>query len=177
MGLTLSAVSKGYHYSKLKGDVVGKEYLSTDIGYFGFKFFRDALLKFASDGVYSDIAKDTLKGKEFTWCWYKDDTMAVIMRRDEFEEGDKVDEDYLNKLEYLKVNYPKVYAIYPLLAHCDCEGEMPLNQCKMILPVIKEFYKQDNHNYGYSGWDYNFTEEFINILETVIQKKGKLYFH
>lgn len=177
MGLTLSAVSKGYHYSEWKEDMVGKEYLSTDIGYGGFKFLRDALLKFASNGVYSNIVDDILQGKEFTWCWYKENTMVVIMHREDFEDAEEVDEDYLNKLEYLKVNYPKVYAIYPLLAHCDCEGEMPLSQCKMILPVIKEFYETDKSNYGYSGWDYNFTEEFIDILETIIQKKGKLYFH
>ena len=76
----------------------------------------------------------------------------------------------------MKETYPKLYQVFPLVAHCDCEGEMSYKQCKRLLPVIKEFYEQDNRNYGYSGLDYNFTEEFISVLEEVISHRGKLYF-
>ena len=53
---------------------------------------------------------------------------------------------------------------------------MPLNQCEQILPLIKEFYEQDKTNYGYSAWDYNFTEDLIAILEEIVNHKGKLLF-
>ena len=141
MGLSICAVSKGYHWSKRLDDAVGKRYADVDIGYIGWKFFRDALLKFASNGVYSDITKDVLRGKEFTWCWWNSDTYAVLMTREEF--SGEPDEDYLDKLEYLKKEFPRVYAIYPLISHNDCEGELPLYQCKAVLPVIQEFFEQD----------------------------------
>ena len=186
MGLTLRAVSKEYHYSKIKEDVVGKEYgLSTDIGYIGFKLFRDALVKFTTNGAYSDINKDKyFDGKyasDLVNSFIDDDSLQVCIDDEDFlsEDLEKYQDEvkqYKHKLFHMKEHYPKLYQVFPLIAHCDCDGEMPLKQCQMILPVIKEFYKQDTHNYGYSGWNYNFTEEFISILEEVISHRGKLYF-
>jgi hypothetical protein len=40
MGLTLTAVSKDYHYDE-NGEGAGEQYFSTDIGYIGYKIFRD----------------------------------------------------------------------------------------------------------------------------------------
>lgn len=176
MGLTLCAVSKGYRYSKKKDDMIGKMFNSVDVGYGGFMSFRNALLKFASGGAFSHIVDDDLFGKSFSWCWFKDKTFVVIMTKEQLENDDDYDKEYFDKLNWLKNNYPKLYDIYPFLVHCDCEGEMPLEQVEKLLPIVKTFYTYNKHNYGYSAWEYNFTKEFIKVLSVVVEKKGKLYF-
>lgn len=182
MGLCIEARSCKSHYSERLEEYTGKSYGSTDIGYFGFKFFRDALMKFATNGTFTDISKDKyFDGSNVIGGFMRDDTLAICMLREDFSEND-IKEDfeavvsYLNKLDDMKQKYPKLYSLFPLIAHCDCEGEIPYEQCRMILPVLKEFYETDKHNYGYSGWDYNFTEELINVITECIKHKGKLLF-
>ena len=177
MGLTLKAVSKDYHYDE-EGEGVGEEYSSTDIGYGGYKFFRDALLKFASNGKMMDIVC-RFEGKELTWCFYSSKTYIVVSSKEQLDDEDEGNEkvkEYFKRLEKLKAEYPDVYEIFGFIAHNDCEGEIPLFQCEKLLPVLKRFYEVDKNNYGYSGWDYNFTEDLINVLEEVIENKGKLWF-
>lgn len=183
MCLTLRAVSNGYHYSKTKEDVVGKEYgLSTDIGYGGFCAFRIALAAFASNGKFSDAFNDVYDdGTKLIEAFMNDSTLQICVDGEDFAAEDSTSRQektkaYKAKLAHMKDAYPKLYQVFPLVAHCDCEGEMPYKQCKMILPVIKEFYEQDNRNYGYPCLGYNFTEELIDILEEAVSHKGKLYF-
>ncbi|MBR3208815.1 MAG: hypothetical protein IKF82_00960 [Bacilli bacterium] len=194
MGLTLSAVSKDYGYNEEKEDYIGEEYLSTDIGYGGFKVFRNNLIKWASNNKLNDESTfengKFIKGSEtpdffqrnnqnkLYWGFHEEKTYVVAMEDDGDEDDLKNKEwiKYVEKLKALKEQYPKVYVLYPFLAHCDCEGEMPLEQCEQILPLIKEFHKIDNRSYGYSGWEYNFVEDFISILEEVVNHKGKLRF-
>lgn len=177
MGLTLTAVSKDYHYDE-EGEGVGEEYSSTDIGYIGYKIFRDALLNFASNGKMKDL-NCRFANKELTWCYYEPKTFIVTTSKEQFDDDDKINEkieEYFKRLEKLKEEYPDVYEIFGFIAHNDCEGEIPLFQCEMLLPVLKRFYEVDKNNYGYSGWEYNFAEDLINILEEVVEKKGKLWF-
>lgn len=183
MGLTLRAVSKGYHYSERKEDMVGKEYgLSTDIGYGGFYSIRIALANFASNGKFTDAFKDIYDdGSKLIDSFMDDNTLQICTDEEDFMAEDLTNSPeeikaYKAKLAHMKETYPKLYQVFPLVAHRDCEGEMSYKQCKRLLPVIKEFYEQDNRNYGYSGLDYNFTEEFISVLEEVISHRGKLYF-
>ena len=194
MGLTLSAVSKDYGYNEEKDDYIGEKYLSTDVGYGGFKVFRNKLIQWASNNKLNDESTfengKFIKGSEMPdffqrnnpnklyWGFHEEKTYAVAME-DDGDEDDLKNEKwikYVEKLKALKEQYPKVYVLYPFLSHCDCEGEMPLKQCEQILPLIKEFHKVDNRSYGYTGWEYNFVEDFISILEEVVNHKGKLLF-
>ena len=194
MGLRLSAVSKDYGYDEEKEDYIGEDYLSTDIGYFGFKTFRDNLIKWASNNKLNGETTfengEFIKGSEepdffqrnnqnkLYWGFHENHTLVIAMEDDGDEEDLKNEKwiKYVEKLKALKEQYPNVYVLYPFLSHCDCEGEMPLEQCEKILPLIKEFHKADNRSYGYSAWEYNFVEDFIKVLEEVIKHKGKLRF-
>lgn len=182
MGLCIRAVSADYHYDEKIQDNVGEEYSDVDIGYIGFKLFRDSLVKYASNGRFNDSYKDKYDdGTHLCGNFYNDNDLRVCINEEDFtkedlENGGEDLKIYFNKLNHMKKNYPKLYQVFPLFSHHDTEGEIPLEHCKMILPVIKEFYEHDKHNYGYSGWDYNFTEELINVLETAINHGGKLDF-
>ena len=181
MGLNIAAVSRGYKYSEKKGDMVGSEYDSTIIGYIGFKFFRDALVSFASDGDIKDAVEYQYLGKSLCWCFSNNDTNVVANDKKDFSEGDfeKYGEEineYLRKLDWLDEKYPKLRAIYPFIAHSDCQGEIPLEQCRQILPILREFRAADGRHYGYSGHDYNFTDRLISVVESAVSHRGKLYF-
>lgn len=196
MGLTLTAVSADYGYTEDREEIIGEEYLSTDIGYGGFKNFRDALLRMVSGGAATDnnclfLRKKFIPSGDMffqchkpqtdylVYCFYDNKTKVVLTGSEGLDEDDLKNEkvvNYLKKLEDLKESYPKVFDIYPFIAHTDCEGEMPLDQCEKLLPLVKEFYSANKGHYGYSGMDYNFTEDFIAILEEVVSHKGKLWF-
>lgn len=194
MGLTLRAVSKDYRYDEEKDEYIGEAYSSTDTGYGLFRTFRNNLIKWVTDGVADDnslfINNKILPGEEsflsrrpadqfLAYCFYDSDDYTVRMSFEEAGEGSQQDPkfiEYIKKLEFLKENYPKLYTLYPFVFHCDCEGKMPLSQCKQILPLIKEFHEFDNKSYGYVGWKYNFVEDFIRILEDVINHEGELNF-
>ncbi len=194
MGLTLKAVSKDYGYDEEKDNYIGEEYLSTDIGYGGFKAFRENLAKWSSDNKADDMSlfinnKILPSGDVFFsrhnqeeylgYCFYKGDTYVVLTDFDQGSEESKKNEKFINyckKLDFLKKEFPKLYTLYPFIFHVDSVGEMPLEQCEQILPLIKEFHKFDNRSYGYSAWKYNFVEDFIKILEEVIKHNGKLNF-
>ena len=194
MGLVLKAVSKDYGYNEEKDDYIGEGYLSTDIGYGGFKMFRNNLAKWASNNVADDTSlfinnKILPSGDVFfsshndedylAYCFYDSENYTVLMDFDQASEESKKNEKFINyikKLDFLKKEFPKLYTLYPFIFHCDCQGEVPLEQCEQILPLIKEFHETDNRSYGYSGWEYNFVEDLISVLEEVITHKGKLLF-
>ncbi len=194
MGLTLRGVSKDYRYDEEKDEYIGDEYSSTDIGYGGFAAFRNNLTKWASEDKADDKSlfinnRISPSGDVFfsrhnnedylAYCFYDSETYVVLMDFEEgSEESKKSDKfiNYIKKLDFLKQEYPKLYTLYPFIFHCDCEGEMPTEQCEQILPLIKEFHKVDDRSYGYSAWEYNFVEDFIGILEEVVEHKGKLLF-
>jgi hypothetical protein len=194
MGLTLRAVSKDYGYDEEKDEDIGEVYSSTDTGYGSFRAFRNNLIKWATNDAADDnslfINNKILPGEEsffsrrpadefLAYCFYDSEDFVIRM---ELEEGSKESQqnpkfiNYIKKLEFLKEAYPKLYTLYPFVYHCDCEGKMPLNQCKQILPLIKEFHEFDKRSYGYSGWEYNFVKDFIQILEDVVNHEGELDF-
>lgn len=181
MGLDVYAVSRGYRYSEEKDDMVGSQYASTEIGYIGFLRFRNALTSFASDGRFHDIMGDRYLGKKLTWCFNDEKTFVVATGGSYFSEEDRKEngaaiDAYLERLDAMGREFPKLLAVFPLIAHSDCAGEIPLDQCKGILPILREFRKVDSTNYGYSAWDYNFTDELISVVEEAIAHRGKLYF-
>lgn len=194
MGLTLRAVSKDYGYDEEKDEEIGEEYSSTDTGYGSFRAFRNNLIKWATNDVADDnslfIDNRILPGEEsflshrpaeqfLSYCFYDSEDFSVRMS---LEEGSTESQqnpkfiDYIKKLEFLKESYPKLYILYPFVYHCDCDGKMPFSQCKQILPLIKEFHKFDDRSYGYGAWGYNFVEDFIQILEDVVDHNGVLQF-
>lgn len=177
MGLSITGVSYDYKINEEEGDFEGEEFSSTDIGYFGYKFFRDALIEFCTDGRLN--LDSNYGGGPLAWCFYDDETYEILFEPEDFSEerlkNPKVQE-YQRKLNSLKKDYPKLYEVYDFVCHCDAEGIVPAKTCKRLLPILKEFYQADKKNYGYSGWDYNFTENLISILEEVVQVGGKLYF-
>jgi hypothetical protein len=177
MGLSLKAVSKDYHYDEEVEDYVGEyESLTTDIGYFGYKFFRDDLIKYCTNGKYENI-------KEVFYvfdCYQDTETYKIAMIEKDFEEQELQDEavqKYLIKLNHLKNVCPKLYNCYPFVMHNDCEGEIPYEQLESVLPILQE-YKQEHTNkkYGYGGWDYDWLQDLIDIIEEAIEMKGKLMF-
>ena len=181
MGLRICAVSRGYRYSEKKGDMVGSEYADTEIGYIGFMSFRDALASFASGGQFHDLMDDTYLGKSLTWCFNDEKTFVVAtgnsyFSKEDFENNGAAIDAYLERLDTMGREFPKLRAVFSLIAHNDCEGEIPLAQCKEILPVLREFRKVDSTNYGYSAVNYNFTDELISVIEEAIAHRGKLYF-
>ena len=181
MGLDVYAVSRGYRYSEKKGDMIGSQYASAEIGYIGFLRFRNALVSFASGGQFRDIVDDTYLGKGLTWCFNDEKTFVVAtgnsyFSKEDFEKNGAVIDAYLERLDIMGEEFPKLRAVFPLIAHSDCEGEIPLAQCKEILPVLREFRKVDSTNYGYARVAYNFTDELISVVEEAIAHRGKLYF-
>lgn len=194
MGLTLRGVSKDYKYDEEKDEYIGDEYSSTDIGYGGFAAFRNNLTKWASEDKADDKSlfinnRISPSGDVFfsrhnsedylAYCFYDSETYEVLMDFNQGSEENRKSEKFINyikKLDFLKQEYPKLHTLYPFIFHCDCEGEIPTEQCEQILPLIKEFHKVDNRSYGYSAWEYNFVEDFITILEEVVEHKGKLLF-
>ena len=189
MGLCISARSSDYKYiynyneetQEDEETEIGEDYYcDADIGYIGFKNFRDKLVEFATNGKFTDIANDKYDdGEPLCWAFYDDETYQIGIDKNIFTEEDLKKESikkYLNKLNHMKENYPKLYQIFPFIAHSDCEGEVPYEQVLSAYPIIKEFYEVDKTNYGYWGKEYNFTECLLKTFETVIEKKGKLYF-
>ena len=177
MGLSIMAVNKNYGFTKCGDDKKKNEtFGSTDIGYIGYKIFRDNLIKFASDGRILSIDElELFFNKSY---FHNDKTFKIALESDfatEELKDDKV-QAYIEKLKKIKSIYPKVYDIIPLVLHCDCEGEIPFSQIKPILPILNDFHKYDKSNYGYSGREYNFTEDLIEVIEEAIKNKGKLYF-
>ena len=89
MGLSLYAVSKDYHYDEELDDYVGeKGCLSTDIGYFGYKFFRDDLIEYCTSGKYESIEKVF---KVFG-CYSDTETYKIAVIEGDFEEQELQDE-------------------------------------------------------------------------------------
>lgn len=172
MGLSLKAVSIDYHYDKELDDYIGeKGSISSDIGYIGYKFFRDDLVSFTTNNKIKSI-DDYYRGKELTWSWYDDKTFEVAMEEIDFE-----DKEYISRLEQMKREYPKLYDIFPFIAHCDCDGTISYKQIENVLPVLEEFNKQKQKKYGYSAHNYDFAEDLVEIMKEVISMKGKLYFY
>jgi hypothetical protein len=194
MGVTLKAVSADYGYAREQDDYIGEIYLSTDTGHGKFRTFRNNLIKWATDNKADDMSvlvnneilpsndsplRPTHEDEEYLDYCYYDENFSICMTPDDAALETRQKEDfvkYMEKLDFLKENYPKLYTIYPFAYHCDCEGEMPFKQCEQVLPLIKEFHEFDNRSYGYSAWEYNFVEDFIKILEEVVAHKGKLLF-
>ena len=180
MGLSLTAVSKNYGYKKDgEGKKGNKRYSDVEIGYIGYKLFRNKLIAFLTEDKISDM--DALVGEYgmFKETWYDTKTYMVAVKKKLFDDGEqkKVEVlEYLSKLDLIKKAYPKLYDCFAFIAHCDCEGEMPLEQVGILLPHIKAFYEHDSRNYGYGGRPYNFTRDFIAVCEDVVKNKGKLYF-
>lgn len=178
MGLTIVAISNDYKYDEEKDITIGEEYCSTDIGYGGFAQFRNDFTAFISGNDLDSEAY--FMDKELLWCYSKSEyPYNVITSREEFchETLERQEaKDYLYRMEGLKEEYPKVFSVYKFLAHNDCEGEIDLETCKNLLPLVEDFYKYNNKNYGYSAWDYNFTKDFIEILKEVVNHNGKLKF-
>lgn len=171
MGLSLKAVNFDYHFDEELEEYVGYKGYSTDCGYFGFARFRNDLVKFITNNKLN--FDSNYCGKPLTWCWFDSETYEVRMDR---STSDFEDEDYFNKLETMKNQFPKLYDLYPFIAHCDCEGSIPYTQLEKALPILKEFQSQANETYGYSGRDYDWLEEVIGIIQEVINIKGKLWF-
>lgn len=112
MGLSVYAVSRGYRYSEKKGDMVGSQYASTEIGYIGFMRFRNALASFASGGRFHDIVDDTYLGKRLTWCFYDEKTFVVATGGSYFSEEDRKEngatiDAYLERLDTMGREFPK----------------------------------------------------------------------
>ena len=63
MGLCIRAVSADYHYDEKIEDNVGEEYCDVDIGYIGFKFFRDRIVSHFLG--YSQRIDISLKKRKF----------------------------------------------------------------------------------------------------------------
>ncbi len=192
MGLTLKAVNKDYGFKKVideDGDYeylekeTNEEYLSTDIGYVGFMSYRTEIAKFFGiEKYYEPSLYGNPKGflGEFGVYFYNSNDYGLLYSEDEADEEDlqhpKFNE-YMQKMA--RISKEKYYNILPLLLHSDCDGEMPLRDVKRIYPKIKEFHekcRKSNVDFGYSGWDYSFINDFEKILELCIKNQGKLIF-
>jgi hypothetical protein len=177
MGLTLSATSKDFHYDEKIGDYVGETgSLSTDIGYFSYKFFRDDLIKYCTKGIYKSI-EDVFGVFE---CYQDDETYKVATIEEDFTQEELKDEQvekYLIRLKHLKNACPKLYDCFPFVMHCDCDGEMPYTQLENVLPILQEYKAvEPNKQYGYKARKYDFLQDLIDIIKQAIEMKGKLRF-
>ena len=193
MGLSLYYATKDYEYSYETDAYKGSCDLSFDIGYVGYKIFRDKLLQFATNGLANGdslfidgIIKNSNKMTMFMteeeqknllcYCWYSDDKgYKVIMNKEDFnnEEITNEKQEYLDKLEKIKKLYPKVYDLYPFVFHSDCEGYILKDQVINVLPILKECKQA---NYLKNEYDKDFLDFLIVTIEKVIKTNGKLMF-
>lgn len=177
MGLSLKAVSKDWHYDEKLDEYVGETgSLSTDIGYIGYKFFRDDLIKYCTNGEWEKL--ETIV--DIFSCYCDNETYKVAMTKEDFEEeelkDDKVQE-YIKRLEGLKNIFPKIYNCFPFIMHCDCDGDIPYTQLEKVLPILEEYkQKYPNKKYGYSMRKYDWLKDLIDIIKEAIEMKGKLQF-
>jgi hypothetical protein len=104
---------------------------SADMGYFGFKRFRDKVAE--------------LSNEEF-WKHYTDCEKAMFLldekRKDFFKK-------YNAKTEKLVENNIVSEEIANFCYQCDCEGSIDQEQAKQIYDKIKHY--DDNTCYGYAG--------------------------
>lgn len=177
MGLSLEAVSKDWHYDEQLEEYVGETgSLSTDIGYIGYKFFRDDLIEYCTNGRFNRL--ETLG--EVIGAYEDKKTYKIAMTKEDFEKEELQDKEvlrYLQKLDWLKSISQKMYDCFPFIMHCDCDGEIPYTQLEKVLPILEEYkQKYSNKKYGYSGHKYDWLQDLIDIVKEAIEMKGKLWF-
>ena len=173
MGLYLMAVNKGYGYNKDGEDKKGnKEYYDCRFGYGGYKFLRDKIIKYLSNGKISTIEELALLTNNSVW--HDDKTQKVHINLEEFELENQTNEkvlEYLKALEQIKNNLPKIYDCYAWLKHCDCDGEMPYKQLVPVISHLKEYILQNTNILEIEE-----VNELIECMQSAIDNKGKLYF-
>lgn len=174
MGLNLSSVNKTYGFKK-DGDEYknNKEYFNRRISYGGYKFFRDDMVKFLTDNKLEKIEDFEIYFSNN--YWYDDETFIIPMLEKDFTALDINNENkkkWLNTLQKLKLDFPKLYDCFAWLHHCDCEGIMYPNQLKPTISHLETFIKNMKEDY----WAKDYAISLLEIFKSVIDNDGKLYF-
>ena len=147
MGLYLMAVNKSYGYNKDGENKKGnKKYYDCRFGYGGYKFLRDKIIKYLSNGKISTIEELSLLTNNL--CWHDDKTQEVRINLKEFDLENQTNEkvlEYLKALKQIKNDLPKIYDCYTWLMHCDCDGEMSYTQLIPVIPHLKEYISKNTN--------------------------------
>ena len=168
MGLDIKCISKDYEDDD--GQIAFDN--NCHIGYFGFYDFRNDIVK-----LYLDLPKidcldllfDNVLGEEdgsvCTLQTYDDGIETKIKKRDKI---------YYNELLALKKIYPKYYSLHALVAHCDCDGEIPTYQCKEMIKPLKQL-KIDFAEEERKRWE-EFIDKLVELMEKAVEINGRLLF-
>lgn len=168
MGLDLIAVNKNYGFNK-DGDDLEENIIYSEVGfaYSSYKRLRDDFLKYLTNNSISSLEDlDNYIGD-----YYITDrtTYKVNVVKEDFEVEELNDLsviEYLNKLDKLKIQFPKVYDCFAFIMHCDCEGEISYEQLLPLFPHLKMFIEGKNQRLN----------TLLEVVKDVIDNKGKLYF-
>lgn len=174
MGLNLMAVNKNYGFNKdgdaLEGNV---EYSEVCFAYSSYKWLRDDFLKYLTDNSIASLEDAT----NYIGDYYITDmeTYKVNVVKEDFEVDELSDVkvlEFLNKLEKLKIEFPKFYDCFAFIMHCDCEGEIPYEQLLSLFPHLKMFVEHLSQKEGKNKR----LNSLVEVVNDAIDNKGKLYF-
>ena len=159
MSVNLSAVSK-------KGV---KTYDNISFGALSFYNFKNDLLKYATNNHFYSTYQAYDNGERINIHYYQPDTYVVCMKAKDFPKSwleHKSVQDYLDRLQHMKMYYPKMYKIYPFLVHLTYEGEMPYTQCLRLFKLLKEYEKTGK------ALPKNF-DKFMDLLKIIVSDKKR----
>lgn len=185
MGLDILGVSSDYMHEYTDNDdeiEIGETYGSTYISYSGYSTFRDALIRYCTDGHISSIGSNYF-GMPLACCFYDDKTYAVAFNPECFTQEEIMNNqevsNYVLKLKCLQKDYPKLYNIYDFVCHSDCEGEVPVDTCERLLPILTEFidtFEECKEKFNYAEWVVDFAKRLSNVLTEIVPVGGKLLY-
>jgi len=179
-----------------------------NFSYGSFSKFREDLISLTTNGEVTNFYNVPDIG-----FWYEDEgrillpeeieddeklLMIILQNNIDIEEVKAKTEKLKVYLDEIKANYPNFYKLFPLLAHSDCDGEIPHRFLSMILEgliaareeAIKiasespEYDKSLSYNENFhNSFDKNFKIEFpidgricgfIKIIETALKKENSI---
>lgn len=172
MGLVLCALPKGAEASSFNGH----DSVYVQMNQARFEFFKNALIFMSTKGeLKNDEDLKKYVGKYFL----HEETADAIMSPEELTEEEKLQiteevEKSFDRLDLMYVQYPLLYAFFPLLVHSDTQGTISFRHCEWMLAHIDEFIgfcKRRNDPVNYRR-----AIEFQNVLIAIHNSEGSLLF-